>query len=570
MAEFDLVVRRGTLVDGTGAPGRRADVAVTDGRIAEVGRIDGRGTREVDADGALVLPGFVDIHTHYDGQALWDSSLTPSAWHGVTTVVMGNCGVGFAPVRPDDHDRLIELMEGVEDIPGTALHEGLDWSWDSFPAYLDALDRRARDVDIATQVPHGPLRLHVMGERGANREPATADDIAAMAALATEAVRAGALGFTTSRTVNHKSSCGEHTPSLTAAADELVGIASALGALGTGVLQVISDFDDPAAEFALLRSMAEASGRPLSVSLMQSHVTPDTWRDILSRLEVANAEGLVMRAQVGARGIGVVLGLSCRLHPFAACPSFAPLDDLAPSEMARRMADPELRARVLAEAATMPPGLLMRYEAMFELADPPDYEPEPSASIAARAAQQGRLPAELAWDLLRADDGSALLYAPVMNYSAGNLDAVGEMLTHPNTVPGLSDGGAHVGTISDASFPTTLLAHWGRDRSRGRIDLPLLVARQCRATAAAVGLLDRGVVAPGYRADLTVVDPSTVRVRRPQMVADLPAGGHRLLQGADGYLHTFVAGIETYAAGQATGARPGRLIRGAQPDPRHA
>jgi len=570
MAEFDLVVRRGTLVDGTGAPGRRADVAVTDGRIAEVGRIDGRGTREVDADGALVLPGFVDIHTHYDGQALWDSSLTPSAWHGVTTVVMGNCGVGFAPVRPDDHDRLIELMEGVEDIPGTALHEGLDWSWDSFPAYLDALDRRARDVDIATQVPHGPLRLHVMGERGANREPATADDIAAMAALATEAVRAGALGFTTSRTVNHKSSRGEHTPSLTAAADELVGIASALGALGTGVLQVISDFDDPAAEFALLRSMAEASGRPLSVSLMQSHVTPDTWRDILSRLEVANAEGLVMRAQVGARGIGVVLGLSCRLHPFAACPSFAPLGDLAPSEMARRMADPELRARVLAEAATMPPGLLMRYEAMFELADPPDYEPEPSASIAARAAQQGRLPAELAWDLLRADDGSALLYAPVMNYSAGNLDAVGEMLTHPNTVPGLSDGGAHVGTISDASFPTTLLAHWGRDRSRGRIDLPLLVARQCRATAAAVGLLDRGVVAPGYRADLTVVDPSTVRVRRPQMVADLPAGGHRLLQGADGYLHTFVAGIETYAAGQATGARPGRLIRGAQPDPRHA
>ncbi len=309
MAEFDLVVRAGTLVDGTGAPGRRADVAVKGGRIAEVGRIDGRGAREIDADGALVLPGFVDIHTHYDGQAMWDSSLAPSAWHGVTTVVMGNCGVGFAPVRPDDHDRLIELMEGVEDIPGTALHEGLDWSWESFPAYLDALERRPRDVDIATQVPHGPLRLHVMGERGANREPATADDIAAMAALASEAVQAGALGFTTSRTVNHKSSRGEHTPSLTAAADELIGIASALGALGTGVLQVISDFDDPAAEFAILRGMAEASGRPLSVSLMQSHVTPDTWRDILSRLEAANAEGLVMRAQVGARGIGVVLGL---------------------------------------------------------------------------------------------------------------------------------------------------------------------------------------------------------------------------------------------------------------------
>jgi N-acyl-D-aspartate/D-glutamate deacylase len=357
---------------------------------------------------------------------------------------------------------------------------------------------------------------------------------------------------------------------LTAAADELIGIACALGALGAGVLQVISDFDDPAAEFAILRGMAQASGRPLSVSLMQSHVTPDTWRDILSRLEVANAEGLVMRAQVGARGIGVVLGLSCRLHPFAACPSFAPLRDLAPAEKARRMADPELRARVLGEAAAMPPGLLLRYESMFELADPPDYEPEPSTSMAARAAQQARPPAELVWDILRSGDGTALLYAPVMNYWAGNLDAVGEMLAHPNTVPGLSDGGAHVGTISDASFPTTLLAHWGRDRTRGRIDLPLLVARQCRATAEAVGLLDRGIVAPGYRADLNVVDQAAVRVRRPEMVADLPAGGHRLLQRADGYLHTFVAGTETFAGGQATGALPGRLIRGAQPGPGRA
>jgi N-acyl-D-aspartate/D-glutamate deacylase len=303
---------------------------------------------------------------------------------------------------------------------------------------------------------------------------------------------------------------------------------------------------------------------------MQSHVTPDTWRDILSRLETANAEGLVMRAQVGARGIGVILGLSCRLHPFMACPSFAPLRDLAPVEMAHRMGDPELRARVLAEAAAMPPGLLLHYEAMFELADPPDYEPAPSASIAARAAQQGRPPAELAWDVLRSIDGTALLYAPVMNYSAGNLDAVGEMLAHPNTVPGLSDGGAHVGTISDASFPTTLLAHWGRDRTRGLIDLPLLVARQCRATAEAVGLLDRGIVAPGYRADLNVVDQAAVRVRRPEMVADLPAGGHRLLQRADGYLHTFVAGTETFAGGQATGALPGRLIRGAQPEPPQA
>jgi N-acyl-D-aspartate/D-glutamate deacylase len=567
MAEFDLVLRGGTLLDGTGAASRRADVAVTGGRIAAVGRIDGRGTREIDADGTVVLPGFVDIHTHYDGQALWDSSLAPSAWHGVTTVVMGNCGVGFAPVRPDDHDRLIELMEGVEDIPGTALHEGLDWSWQSFGSYLDALERRPRDVDVATQVPHGPLRLHVMGERGANRETATDADIAAMAALAAEAVRAGALGFTTSRTVNHKSSRGEHTPSLTAAADELIGIAAALGELGTGVLQVISDFDDPAAEFAILREMAATSGRPLSVSLMQSHLAPDTWRETLTRIEQANAAGIVMRAQVGARGIGVVLGLSCRLHPFAACPSFAGLHNLAPTDISDRMADPDLRQRVLAESAAIPSTLLTRFDAMYELDDPPDYEPAPSASIAARAAREDTTPAELAWDLLRSGDGRTLLYAPVMNYSAGNLDAVREMLAHAHTVPGLSDGGAHVGTISDASFPTTLLAHWGRDRGHGRLELPLIVARQCRATAEAVGLLDRGVIAPGYRADLNVVDPTTVRVRRPEMVADLPAGGSRLLQRADGYLHTFVAGTETYVDGQPTGARPGRLIRGAQPPP---
>ena len=567
MAEFDLVVRGGSVLDGTGVPGRLADVAVTGGRIAAVGRVEGRGSREIDADGALVLPGFVDIHTHYDGQALWDSSLAPSVWHGVTTVVMGNCGVGFAPVRPADHDRLIELMEGVEDIPGTALHEGLDWSWESFGSYLDALDRRPRDIDVATQVPHGPLRLHVMGERGANRETATPEDIAAMAALAAEAVRAGALGFTTSRTVNHKSSRGEHTPSLTAAADELVGIAAALGALGQGVLQVISDFDDPEAEFAILRAMAATSGRPLSVSLMQSHVAPDTWRETLARIAQANAEGIVMRAQVGARGIGVILGLSCRLHPFAACPSFASLRALPVAEISVRMADPELRGRILAEAAAMPATLLTNYAAMYELADPPNYEPEPSESVAARAARQGRAPEELAWDLLRSGDGSALLYAPVMNYCAGNLDAVGEMLAHPNAVPGLSDGGAHVGTISDASFPTTLLAHWGRDRVRGRLELPLLVARQCRATAETVGLLDRGLIAPGYRADLNVVDQTTVRVRRPEMVADLPAGGSRLLQRADGYLHTFVAGVETYADGEATGARPGRLVRGAQAPP---
>ena len=564
MAEFELVIRGGSLVDGTGGAARSADVAVRDGQVVEVGRIAGRGEREVDADGAVVAPGFVDIHTHYDGQASWDSSMAPSAWHGVTTVVTGNCGVGFAPVHPDDRDRLIELMEGVEDIPGAALHEGLDWRWESFGEYLDALAGGERDVDVACQVPHAALRLHVMGERGANLAPASAEDIATMADLAADAVRAGALGFTTSRTVNHRTSKGEPTFTLTAAAEELVGIARGLGRVGAGVLQMISDFDDPEAEWAILMQMAAASGRPLSFTLLQANRSPELWRDMLGRVEQANADGLTIRAQVAARAVGVVLGLGCRIHPFATAPSFLALGDLDPVAAARAMADPELRARVLAEVSAMPATMANRYEEMFELADPPDYEPDRSTSIAARSVRDGRAPGEFVWDLLAGGAGRTLLYVPVMNFADGNLDAAGAMLAHRYSLPGLSDGGAHVGVICDASFPTTLLAHWGRDRPHGRLELPMLIERQCRATAAAVGLADRGVLAPGYRADINVIDMETVRVRRPELVADLPAGGRRLLQRADGYLHTFVAGSETYASGVATGALPGRLVRGAQ------
>ena len=573
MAEHELVVRGGTVVDGTGAPARAADVAVRDGVVVEVGAVEGRGRREVDADGALVLPGFVDIHSHYDGQSTWDNHLAPSSWHGVTTAVMGNCGVGFAPVRPSDHDLLIELMEGVEDIPGVALTEGLSWEWRTFAEFLDAVDRLPHDIDVGAQLPHGALRVHVMGERGARREVATPDDIAAMGRIAKEAVEAGALGFTTSRTLNHRTSKGEPTPTLTAEADELVGIARAIGEAGTGVLQLVSDFGDLDVEFAMMRRMVAESGRPLSFSLAQSPVLPDQWRTLLDLLTQANADGLPMVAQVGVRAVGILLGLQCTLNPFMVNPVFGEIADLPPAERARAMAEPSFRDRLLAAAGDesvrgrLGGRLIAAFDRMFVLGDPPDYEPDPAGSIAAVAARAGRTPEEVAYDVLAADEGRNLLYLPFLNYAAGNLDAVGEMLVHPHTVPGLSDGGAHVGTICDGSFPTTLLAMWGRDRERGRIDLPTIAARHCRDTARTVGLHDRGVLAPGYRGDLNVIDHANLRLHRPEMHYDLPAGGKRLLQRADGYLHTFVAGTETYADGEATGALPGRLVRGARPAP---
>jgi N-acyl-D-aspartate/D-glutamate deacylase len=541
--------------------------------VTAVGRVDGRGAREVDADGALVTPGFVDIHTHYDGQATWDHQLAPSSWHGVTTVVMGNCGVGFAPVRPSDRERLIELMEGVEDIPGTALHEGLSWRWESFPEYLDELDRRPRDLDLAAQVPHGALRLHVMGERGAAREPATPSDIAAMAELAKEAIAAGALGFTTSRTMNHRSSRGELTPTLNAEADELIGIAEALGSIGQGVVQVVSDFVDVDAEFAMLRSVAERSGRPISISVAQSPLAPDQWRVLLDRMAAATAEGVTMRGQVGTRAVGLLLGFEATLNPFIMSPAWAELKGLAPAARAARLRRPEVRAALLGEYGADPSGsmiggrLITKFELMFPLGDPPNYEPDPATSIAAVAEREGRPAAEVAYDVMLADDGRGLLYLPTLNYVNGRLDAVGEQLAHPASVAGLSDGGAHVGTICDVSFPTTLLQWWGRDRATGRLPIELLVRKQTRATAETVGLLDRGLLAPGHRGDVNVIDFDRLGLRRPEFRYDLPAGGKRLLQRATGYVHTFVAGVEVASDGESTGATPGRLIRGAQPTP---
>jgi N-acyl-D-aspartate/D-glutamate deacylase len=572
VSAFDLVIRGGTVVDGNGGPPRPADVGITGGIVADVGTGLSRGRREISADGALVTPGFVDIHTHYDGQASWDARLLPSSWHGVTTVVMGNCGVGFAPAVPLHRQRLIDLMEGIEDIPGTALHAGLTWDWETFDDYLRALDARPHDIDFAAQVPHAALRVHVMGDRALAGEPARADDVVAMAKLARAGIEAGALGFTTSRTLNHRSVTGELTPTYDAGVAELAGIAAELGAAGQGVLQLVADFLDVDADVGVILEMARASRRPVSVSLAQFPLRPGAYREVLSRLAAANQQGLVIRAQVAARAVGLLMGLQCTLHPFMTNPVWREIAGLPAAGQARVMRDPAFKAAMLAAQTAdrnrnlIGGRLIHKYELMYELTDPPGYEPDPAESIAARAAREGRPAADLAYDVITGEDGRAMLYVVSANYVSGNLDAVREMLAHPYAVPGLSDGGAHVGTISDGSFPTTLLAHWARDRD-DRFGVEYIVQRQARDTARAVGLGDRGVLAPGFRADVNVIDLERLRLRRPEMRFDLPGGGRRLLQRAEGYLHTLVRGEETYADGEPTGALPGRLVRGARPAP---
>ena len=565
MGNYDLVIRGGTIIDGNGGDRYVGDVAVQGDRIAAVGVVDGTGTREIDATGLLVTPGFVDIHTHYDGQVSWDTHLTPSAYHGVTTVVMGNCGVGFAPVHDDDHQRLIELMEGVEDIPGTALDEGLTWKWNSFGDYLDEIDGRRFDIDVAAQVPHAALRLNVMGERGAQREAATADDIEHMAKLAAEAIEAGALGFSTSRTRNHKTSKGELTPTLDAEEAELAGIAAAIGKTGKGVLQLVSDFLDTDEEFAMLRRLVEDTGRPLSMTVIHVGVYGDQYRRLLDNLSAARADGLPMTGQVAARPIGVVLSLETTVNPLRMNPVWHGLAGLPLAEQAAALAGGEQRAQLLDAQRDGAQWLGTEYDRMFELGEQPNYEPRPEDSIAARAAAAGVDPHELALDLLLSDGtGKGMLFLPFSGFVEGNLDSTHEMLSHPHTVPGLSDGGAHVGTICDGSFPTTLLTHWGRDRDGDRIDVEYLIQQQCRDTARTVGLNDRGVLQPGHRADINLIDFEALAVHKPEIHWDLPAGGRRLMQRASGYRRTFVAGVETYVDGEPTGALPGRLVRGAQ------
>ena len=565
MSKLDLVIRGGTVIDGTGAAAVAADVGIIDGKIASIGGTTDAARREINADGALVTPGFVDIHTHYDGQATWSNRMSPSSHHGVTTVVMGNCGVGFAPVRPSDHEVLIELMEGVEDIPGVALNEGLPWSWESFPDYMDFLSTRHFDMDLGAQIPHAALRVYVMGQRGADREPATKADIAQMRALTQQAIEAGALGVSSSRTLNHRSSRGEPTPTLQAEVDELMGLAGALKDAGRGVIEMISDFNDLDDEFSMLRSMVEYSGRPMSISLAQG-LSPNGWKKILGRIETASAAGIVMRGQVAPRPIGILLGLTTTLAPFTARPSFTELAKLTLQEQIAALKDPARRERILQEEPGR--GFQRLFNMMDEgrklwlMTDPPNYEPTPQDSLYAQAQQKGQPVWEYVYDQMIANDGGNILYTPFANYAENNLDCCREMILHENTVMGLGDGGAHVGTICDASFITTLITHWGRDRTRGeQIDLPTLIKSQTADTARAVDLHDRGTLEVGMKADINVIDFDKLQVRVPEIVHDLPAGGARLQQKADGYLATLVSGEVTYERGEATDALPGRLIR---------
>jgi N-acyl-D-aspartate/D-glutamate deacylase len=564
-ALYDLVLRNGTILDGTGGDPVDGDVAVEGGMIRAVGRVEGRGAEEIDAKGCFLTPGFVDIHTHYDGQATWDSRLAPSSWHGTTSVVMGNCGVGFAPCRPEDRDTLVSLMEGVEDIPGAALAEGLSWSWRSFPEFLDALEARAHDVDFAAMVPHGALRVFAMGARGVRREPAAQEDIARMADLVAEALRAGAVGLSTSRTVLHRTADGDATPTLGAAHTELVGIAEALGRERAGVFQMVSDFRGLDQEFRMLVEIGERTGQPVSFSLVQSDFMPGQWRELLRATEAANARGLCVRGQVFTRPIGLVMGLETSLNPLQGRPAYEALSKLSRPERLQRLANSEVRSRILSEAPERQPPFFMmfgeKWDRFFPMGDPPDYEPKPDASIAAIARRANCDPLAVVYDALLADDGRGLLYVPFLNFNDGSLDAVREMMLHPNTVFGLADGGAHVGTIADASATTTTLTHWGRDRADARLPLPWLVRFLTREPAEAVGLLDRGIVMPGMKADLLVFDLDALSVARPEIHWDLPAGGRRFLQKATGYRATIVSGQVTYRDGEATGALPGKLVR---------
>jgi N-acyl-D-aspartate/D-glutamate deacylase len=569
----DLILRAGTVVDGTGASPRTADVAVDGDWITEVGNLKGeRAAREVDADGLLVTPGFVDMHTHYDGQATWDPLLSPSCWHGVTTVVMGNCGVGFAPVHPGTEDWLIQLMEGVEDIPGTALAEGIAWGWESFPEYLDALDGMPRALDIGTQVPHGAVRAYVMGERGARNEPATPADIEAMAEIVLQGLQAGALGFSTSRTILHRAVDGEPVPGTFAAEDELMGIARALASAGRGVFEVApagvmgEDLLAPAKEVAWMRRLSAETGRPVTFALAQHNRAPEQWRELLQLAQAATQDGAELRAQVMGRPTSLLVGWQTQTHPFRPRPSYRAIAHLPLEERIQRLRDPEVRAAILAErnpdnplADVVSAGL----DRIFPMGEPPDYEPPPEQSVAAIAAAEGRPAEEVLYDLMMGRDGKELLMLALLGYSDGNLDAMREMLLHPNAALGLSDGGAHCGAICDASMPTFMLSHWARDRDRGpTLDLALVVRKMTYETAKTYGLEDRGVIAPGAKADVNLIDFERLDLRLPKLVFDLPGGARRLVQEADGYVATFVSGAQTMAEGEDTGARPGRLVRG--------
>tara|TARA_R110000824_G_scaffold390760_5_gene587633 strand:- start:5990 stop:7717 length:1728 start_codon:yes stop_codon:yes gene_type:complete len=571
MTTHDLVIRGGTIVDGTGAPAFVGDVAIDGGKIAKVGKVEGQGRDEYDATGLLVTPGFVDIHTHYDAQATWDPFLTPSSQHGVTTVVMGNCGVGFAPVKPEARNELIDLMEAVEDIPGAAMHEGIKWEWESFPEFLDALDKRSYAADIGTQMPHCALRVYVMGSRGIDNEPATPDDIAQMRDLTYDAMQAGALGFSTSRTDLHNTLKGDPVPGTLAANDELFGIADALKAHGSGVFQIAATHREMAKEFDWMLKMAKETGAMVTFQIQQIDEAPDLYKEMLSLLDGARAEGVTnLRGQHSGRPVGLLMGWQTSIHPFVGFPEYRPYSLLPFAERIEKLKDPKVRAEICGGANVSKFGEFGRFittsfHKMYPMGERENYEPAPDDSVAAIAERQGKAPAEVAYDAMMLNNGQALLYFPLFGYSTNDYTAIEETLRHPQTGISLADGGAHVGAICDGGTPTFMLTHWARDRTRGpKLPIEDIIRIQTKDTAEQYGLFDRGVLKAGMKADVNIIDFDNLTFTHPEMRFDLPAGGRRLWQGAHGYKATILSGVVVAKDDEPTGALPGKLIRGPQ------
>ena len=563
---FDLIIKNGSIYDGKGSKPYQADIAISNEKIVEIGDIKGEGKKVIDAEGKIVTPGFVDIHTHYDGQVTWDPYLRPSTYHGVTTVVMGNCGVGFSPCKPDQRNWLIGLMEGVEDIPGTALHEGIDWEWESFPEYLDALEKKPLAIDVGTQIPHGAVRAYVMGERGINHEEASQEEIDRMKEIVQEAIKAGAYGFSTSRTEKHNDVNGNLTPSITAHKNELVEIAKSLGEINQGVLQGISDFYDFDSEFDIFKAMSKESGRPISITVEQQDARPEWWEQLLDGIEDAQSEGINMYGQVPPRATGILMGLTATLNPFRFHPAYMEIADLSLEERVEIMSNDEFKEKLLNDNAVsinpLVDEIVNAYAKMFKLGEPANYEPDPEMSFESLANLSNMTAQEIAYDAMLEKDGRALIYHPLFNYQTGDLSLVEKMLKHPYTISGLGDAGAHCGAISDASFPTTLVQHWSRDRTRGsKLPLETVIKMQTSETANLLGIKDRGVLAKGYKADINIIDYEGLTLHEPEIINDLPAGGRRLVQKASGYDYTIVSGEVAFIKGEATGALNGRLIR---------
>ena len=563
---FDLIIKNGLIYDGKGSKPYKADLAISNEKIIGIGDIQGDAKEIINAEGKIVTPGFVDIHTHYDGQVTWDPYLRPSTYHGVTTVVMGNCGVGFSPCKPDQRDWLIGLMEGVEDIPGTALHEGIDWEWESFPEYLDALDKKPLAIDVGTQIPHGAVRAYVMGERGINHEEASEEEIKEMKRIVQEAVKAGAYGFSTSRTEKHNDVNGNLTPSITAHKNELVEIAKSLGDINQGVLQGISDFYDFDSEFDIFKTMSKESGRPISITVEQQDARPEWWEQLLDGIEEAQSEGINMYGQVPPRATGILMGLTATLNPFRFHPAYMEIAELPLDERVQLMKTDEFREKLLnQEGVSINPlvdEIVTSYGKMFKLGEPANYEPDPKDSFKSLALSSNMTAEEIAYEAMLEKEGRALIYHPLFNYQTGDLSLVEKMLKHPYTISGLGDAGAHCGAISDASFPTTLVQHWSRDRSRGnKLPLEKVIKMQTSETANLLGIKDRGIIEEGYKADINVIDYEKLTLHEPEIINDLPAGGRRLVQKASGYDYTIVSGEIAFIKGEATGALNGRLIR---------